>query len=306
MSAPAATRHPPEKPPARRRRREVPTQLIDLIAPFRERLAAARRAGMRIGFVPTMGALHAGHARLVECARRECDFVVVSIFVNPLQFDRQADLERYPRALQDDVRRCTALGVDVVFAPAAGEMYPTPPSCVIEVGRVAAHLCGAHRPGHFRGVATVVLKLFHIVQPDRAYFGEKDAQQLAVVRHLVRDFNLPVHIQGVPTVREDDGLALSSRNGRLDAQERRLATSLYNALVEARRQIAEGATNPAAVRDAAAAVVPRDGRVRLEYLEIVDPEQLQPVERIDRRVLAAGALWVGSTRLIDNLLCDPK
>jgi len=252
-----------------------------------------------------MGALHPGHARLIERARQECDCVVVSIFVNPLQFDRDDDLNRYPRTLQADLDVCAALGVDVVFAPSVSEMYPTTPSCVVDVGRVAGHLCGRCRPGHFRGVATVVMKLFQIVQPDRAYFGEKDAQQLAVIRHLVRDFDVPVHVEGVATVREADGLALSSRNQRLNPDERMLAVSLYVALCEARRQISQGASDPGPVRNAAADRVPRDERLRLEYLEIVDAEEMQPVERIEERVLVAGALWVGSTRLIDNLMCDP-
>jgi pantoate--beta-alanine ligase len=278
--------------------------VIEAVAPLRERMAAVLRAGRHVGFVPTMGALHEGHARLIERARRECDCVVVSIFVNPLQFDRPEDLQHYPRTLPADLEACDRLGVDVVFAPAAAEMYPGPPSCTIAVGPVASHLCGRYRPGHFAGVATVVMKLFQMVQPDRGYFGEKDAQQLAVIRHLVRDFNVPVRIEGVATVREPDGLAVSSRNQRLNPEERRLAPALYRALCEARRGVAEGACDAEPVRRAAAAVVPRDERLRLEYLELVEPENMQPVERIDGPVLAAGALWVGSTRLIDNLMCD--
>lgn len=277
--------------------------VIGAAAPLRDRVAGARRAGGRVGLVPTMGGLHAGHARLIERARRDCDCVVVSIFVNPLQFDRPEDLERYPRTLQADLEMCDGLGVDVVFAPAVAEMYPTQTSCTIAVGPVAAHLCGRFRPGHFAGVATVVMKLFQIVQPDRAYFGDKDAQQLAVIRHLVRDFNVPVQIEAVPTVREPDGLALSSRNQRLSPEERRLAPALYRALCEARRRVAEGACDTELVRRAAAASLPTDERLRLEYLELVEPENMQPVERIEGPVLAAGALWVGSTRLIDNLLC---
>jgi pantoate--beta-alanine ligase len=268
---------------------------------MRDALVVARHERMRIGLVPTMGALHAGHASLIERARRDCDRVVVSVFVNPLQFDRKDDLERYPRTLRADVDICEALGVDIVFAP--GEMYPTEPSCVVEVGRVANHLCGKFRPGHFRGVATVVMKLFQIVQPDRAYFGQKDAQQLAVIRHMVRDLDVPVRIEGVPTVREADGLALSSRNQRLSLEERELATCLYQALTEAGRHISAGVRDAGVVKNAAAAKIPRDERLRLEYLEVVDPGDMQPVEQIDGPVLVAGALWVGSTRLIDNVLC---
>ena len=256
--------------------------------------------------MPTMGALHAGHVRLIEQARDECGCVVVSIFVNPLQFDRAADLDRYPRTLQADLSVCADAGVDVVFAPSADQMYPTAAECTVEVGRVADYLCGRHRPGHFRGVATVVLKLLQIVQPDRAYFGEKDAQQLAVIRHLVRDLNVPVRVEGVPTVRDADGLALSSRNERLSPEERVLARSLHGALSEARRHISAGERDPERVSAAATLRLPQDGRLRLEYLEVVDPEHMQPVTCIEGPVLVAAALWVGSTRLIDNLMCSPS
>ena len=252
-----------------------------------------------------MGALHAGHGRLIELARAECDLVIVSIFVNPLQFDRPEDLDKYPRTLQTDVEFCSAAGVDLVFAPSVAEMYPEPLDCVIDVGRVAEHLCGQFRPGHFRGVATVVMKLFQVVQPDRAYFGEKDAQQLAVIRRLVADFNVPVGIVGVPTVREPDGLALSSRNQRLTPEDRRVATVLYEALKVGRAQVAGGVRDAACVRQAARQVVEREPAVRLEYLEVVEPHEMQPVERIEGPVIAAGAIWVGGTRLIDNVICVP-
>jgi pantoate--beta-alanine ligase len=250
-----------------------------------------------------MGALHAGHARLLEQARRDCRTVVVTIFVNPLQFDRDDELRRYPRTLERDIEMCTASGVDIVFAPTPAEMYPTPLICTVDVGRLGERLCGPHRPGHFRGVATVVLKLLEIAQPDLAYFGEKDAQQLAIIRRLVADFNLPVEIVGVPTVREADGLAISSRNVHLDADERRLAPALYRALCEAREQMAAGVTDPGAVKAAALARLPAG--VRLEYLEIVNSEDMQPVERISGPVCVAGAMWVGATRLIDNVTYTP-
>lgn len=276
-------------------------ELIDRIAALRARVRTLRKPGSTIALVPTMGALHAGHARLIESARAACDAVVVSIFVNPLQFDRQDDLERYPRTLEDDLELCRSLKVDVVFAPAAAEMYPVPPVCTVDPGRVAEHCCGRFRPGHFAGVATVVLKLFNIAQPDVAYFGEKDAQQLAVVRRLVTDFNVPVRIVGVPTVREADGLALSSRNRHLDPHERRLAPALYEALTEAASAVSAGEADVEAIKRRAAARIPRDSRVRLEYLEIVDPDEFQPVARIGGPVLIAGAMWVGRTRLIDNV-----
>ena len=279
------------------------TAVVETIAAIRARTADARRRDLTVGFVPTMGALHEGHGRLIEIARSDCDVVVVSIFVNPLQFDRREDLEKYPRALQADVDRCRALGVDAVFAPTVGEMYPQPALCTVDPGPLAAHLCGKFRPGHFAGVATVVLKLFNIVQPHRAYFGDKDAQQLAVVRRLVTDLNVPVDVIGVPTVREPDGLAMSSRNQRLNAAERQIAVSLFEALTHARRSIAAGARDADAVRRDAARTIPADERLRLEYLELVDPETMQPVTEISGPVIAAGALWVGSTRLIDNILC---
>ena len=263
-----------------------------------------RNAGS-IGFVPTMGALHAGHERLIEQARRECTRVVVSIFVNPLQFDRADDLERYPRPIEADTDSCARLGVDLLFVPAAQEMYPTPPACTVDPGTLAEHLCGAYRLGHFRGVATIVLKLLNVVGADRAYFGEKDAQQLAIVRRMVSDFNVPVTIVGVPTVREEDGLALSSRNVRLNARERALAPRLYQALRTADDLISTGVTDPRAVKSAAAEVIGGDDLLRLEYFEIVDPQSIQPVEAIAGPVLVAGALWVGGTRLIDNCQSVP-
>jgi pantoate--beta-alanine ligase len=204
-----------------------------------------------------------------------------------------------------DLAMCNQLGVDIVFAPAAQEMYPSGPYCTVVVRRLADHLCGLHRPGHFNGVATVVLKLFQIVQPERAYFGEKDAQQLAIVRRLVVDFNVPVEIVGVPTVREPDGLALSSRNRLLAASERESAVFLYRALVEADRQISAGVADVNTVKDKAVALIPNEAGLRLEYLEVVEAEDMQPVSRIVGPVRVAGALWVGSTRLIDNLYSSP-
>jgi pantoate--beta-alanine ligase len=253
-----------------------------------------------------MGALHAGHASLITQARRETATVVVSIFVNPLQFDRPEDLERYPRSLDADLALCRTLGVDVVFAPSPGEMYPVPLELTVEVGRLADHLCGRYRPGHFQGVATVVLKLFQIVQADKAYFGEKDAQQLAIVRRLVSDLNVPVSIVGVPTVREPDGLALSSRNARLNAAERPLATALYRALKQVKEAVAAGISDPAELKRRGSEQIPRDDRLKLEYLEIVEPVDCQPVSTVEGPVVVAGALWVGATRLIDNMRCTPR
>jgi pantoate--beta-alanine ligase len=277
---------------------------IESAAALRQEIQNVRRRGL-VGFVPTMGALHAGHGRLIETARAACQVVVVSIFVNPLQFDRGEDLTRYPRTLDEDLDLCRTLGADIVFTPGAAEMYPSPPLCTVEVAELADHLCGRYRPGHFRGVATVVLKLFGMVRPDVAYFGEKDAQQLAVVRRMVADLNVPVSIASVPTVREPDGLAMSSRNRQLDAEGRALAVSLYAALQVAQDAIAAGATSPSEIVADATSVLPSDEGVRLEYLEIVDPERMQPVAAVSGPVVAAGALWVGHTRLIDNVRCEP-
>jgi pantoate--beta-alanine ligase len=279
-------------------------ELAESIAALRARLDPLRRAGKAIGLVPTMGALHAGHVELIRRARRESDCVVVSIFVNPIQFDRNDDFDRYPRPIDDDLRVCEQEGVDVVFAPRAAEMYPRPQRAFVEVETLTEHLCGAFRPGHFRGVATVVTKLFNIVQPERAYFGEKDAQQLAVIRRMVADLNMPLAIVEVPTLREDNGLAVSSRNAQLTTEQRRSATVLYQALAAAREQVERGERDAAAIKQQALALLARQPAVRLEYLEVVDSEEMQPVERIERPVRIAAAVWVGATRLIDNVLVE--
>jgi pantoate--beta-alanine ligase len=279
-------------------------ELADSIAALRAFLAPLRRAGKTIGLVPTMGALHAGHIELMRQAHRESDAVVVSIFVNPIQFDRQEDLERYPRPMAGDLRVCEQEGVDVVFAPPAAEMYPRPQRSFVEVETLTDTLCGKFRPGHFRGVATVVAKLFHIVEPGRAYFGEKDAQQLAVIRRMVADLNMPLEIVEVPTKREEDGLAISSRNAHLDAGQRRVAPVLYRALAAARDQVAEGEREAAAVKQQALKLLEQQPAVRVEYFEVVDHEEMQPVERIEKPVRIAAAVWVGETRLIDNVLVE--
>lgn len=280
-------------------------ELVHTIAETRARVAEARRQGRTIEFVPTMGALHEGHGSLMDLARRPHGFLVVSIFVNPIQFDRADDYERYPRTLDADVEFCRARGVDLVFAPSIEEMYPQPQRAFVEVQGLTEHLCGRFRPGHFRGVTTVVAKLFGIVQPDRAYFGEKDAQQLAVVRRMVQDLNMPVEIVACPTVREADGLAMSSRNRRLSPEERRAAPAIYRALRVAAAQVAAGQRDPAQVRRAALAVLENEPLLRTEYFEIVDPEEIQPVARIEREVLIACAVWAGTTRLIDSVRARP-
>lgn len=275
---------------------------VQSVKEVRESLSSPRKSGQVTGLVPTMGALHAGHIKLIETARTECGFVVVSIFVNPLQFGPGEDYARYPKALAQDLEICNRIGADLVFNPSVEEMYPVPPLTFTEVTRVSEHLCGASRPGHFRGVATVVLKLLNIVQPDRAYFGEKDMQQLVVIGRMVRDLNVPVTIVGVPTVRESDGLALSSRNQYLNPEQRKAAPVLYRALQEAQKQVRSGEKNPAKVREAALAVLHEEPAIKVEYLEIVDPEEIQPVSTIQAPVRIAAAIWLGATRLIDNVL----
>jgi len=272
------------------------------VSGLRELLAPDRRAGRTIGLVPTMGALHLGHRRLLEIARRETETVVASIFVNPIQFDRQDDLDRYPRPLSQDLEICHEAGVDIVFAPTAEKMYPQAQLTWVEAPPLTQHLCGPGRPGHFRGVATVVMKLLQIVQPDRAYFGEKDAQQLAVIRRMVMDLNVPVTIVPVATVREPDGLAMSSRNQHLNPAERQTATALSQALFAARDLIQKGESSPVVIQST---VAPLLAGIRVEYFSIVDPEMLHPVPRIERLVLIAGAIWLGSTRLIDNVTASP-
>ncbi len=280
------------------------TLLIRTIPEIRDRLMLPRMRDRIVGLVPTMGALHAGHAALIERARGECQTVVVSIFVNPIQFDRPDDYEAYAIDVAKDMEACDTLGVDFVFAPSAQEMYPASPSTFVEVAGVSEHLCGKFRPGHFRGVATVVAKLFHIVGPERAYFGEKDAQQLAIIQRMVADLNIPVEIVPVPTVREEDGLALSSRNRRLTNEERKLAPALYQALQFGADCIRKGWTSAEQVRTAALSHLQEHPEFGVEYLEVVDPSNMTPVETIRGPVRIATAAWLGSVRLIDNVLVD--
>jgi pantoate--beta-alanine ligase len=276
-------------------------EVIARIGELRGRLSGVRKNEGAIGFVPTMGALHAGHGALMDAARRDCDCVVVSIFVNPIQFDNKEDYKRYGRNLEADVAFAGGRGVDVVFAPSAEEMYPAGENTFVEVPDVSEGLCGAFRPGHFRGVATVVTKLFNIVQPAAAYFGEKDAQQLAVIRRMAVGLNLPVSIVGVATVRGPDGLALSSRNERLTREERMYAPLLFQALETARRAVENGVRDVARIRVAGLDVLAKEPRIRVEYFEIVDAESMQPVATMAGRMCIAAAVWLGSVRLIDNV-----
>jgi len=268
------------------------------------RAIAIERAGKSIGLVPTMGALHAGHVSLVRAARAETGFVVVSIFVNPSQFGPKEDLSRYPRPFENDVKICRDEGVDLVFHPAPEIMYPDSFRTFVEVHELQDVMCGASRPGHFRGVATVVLKLFNIVQPDIAYFGQKDAQQARILMQMVRDLDVPVALRICPIVREPDGLALSSRNVYMDADERSKATVLHDALEAIRRRIEAGERDAMVLLHLARGMIEATAGARLDYAAIVDFETLRPLERLRGQVLIALAVYFGTTRLIDNVLID--
>jgi pantoate--beta-alanine ligase len=272
------------------------------VAATRAAVSAARRKTLSVGLVPTMGALHAGHTSLIRTARAETGFVVVSIFVNPTQFGPSEDFGRYPRTLDKDLAICAAEGVDLVFAPEAGEVYPPGYSTFVEVHGLGDLLCGASRPKHFRGVATVVLKLFNIVHPDMAYFGQKDAQQVCILQQMVRDLNVPVEVRVCPTVREPDGLALSSRNQYLDADQRQQATVLFQALEEARRLIVAGQRDGDIIRQTLQARVASAPGARLEYAAVVDFDTLAPLKQLHGQVLLALAARFGGARLIDNVL----
>ena len=266
---------------------------------------AERRAGRRVALVPTMGALHDGHLMLVREARRHADRVVVSIFVNPMQFNRRDDFDRYPRPIDEDVARCGDAGVDAVYAPSPAAMYPEGFQSHVEVAKLTEPLCGAARPGHFRGVTTVVTKLFHAVRPDVAVFGEKDFQQLAVIRRMTADLDFGIAIVGVPTVREADGLAMSSRNRLLSPSDREAARCVPRALEAAARVVERGETRALAVVAAATSTIAGEPAARVEYAEARDPETLEVVEAVTGPTLLALAVWVGSVRLIDNRVLVP-
>lgn len=280
----------------------MPPEVVTTVAEVRARIAAARREGRRIGFVPTMGALHAGHASLIRRAAAEGNYVVVSIFVNPTQFGPKEDFSRYPRTFDADIALCNRENADLVFAPAAEEIYPPGPPTFVEVAGLQDVLCGKSRPGHFRGVATVVLKLFNIVQPDFAYFGQKDAQQAVLIQRMASDLHLPISIRVCPIVREPDGLALSSRNRYLTPTERSQATVLFRALELGRGLAASGERRTEPIRAAMVRLIESAPAARIDYVEIVDPRALAPVAVIEDAALAAMAVHIGDTRLIDNML----
>jgi len=259
-----------------------------------------------VGFVPTMGFLHEGHESLIRRATEDNDRVVVSIFVNPAQFSPSEDLDRYPRDLEHDLERCKTLGVDLVFCPEVEEVYPAGFQTVVSVNSLSQSLCGKSRPTHFQGVCTVVSKLFVIVDANRAYFGQKDAQQLAIIRRMTRDLNFTVEIVSCPTIRESDGLAKSSRNKYLTTEERKVAPALNQALQLAEEAVEAGARDSTALRQLMEEHLSAVPLIHTDYLEIVDADSLQPVQKLSSSTLIAAAVFLGKTRLIDNRLLEPK
>jgi pantoate--beta-alanine ligase len=281
-------------------------QTVSVPEELRSTIAAARRAGKRIGVVPTMGALHAGHLSLVEASCRECGFTVATIFVNPTQFGPGEDFQRYPRPLANDLKLLSDYPVDLVFAPEQATMYPPGSTTFVDVGPVAEPWEGVHRPGHFRGVATVVLKLFNLVAPDVAWFGQKDYQQTLVVRQMVRDLDVPVEIRVCPTIREPDGLAMSSRNVYLSPTERRQAIVSSRSLRLAEHLVAAGERRTETLLARMQALLATEREVQVQYVAIVDPQTLAPVDEVGAGAVALIAAKVGATRLIDNVLLKPS
>jgi pantoate--beta-alanine ligase len=274
------------------------------ILDLREILQVQRRKGSRISLVPTMGYLHKGHLELVKKAKQDGAFVVMSIFVNPLQFGPTEDFSRYPRDFQRDTMLAKEAGVDVLFNPEVEEMYPSTNLTYVEVGELGNKLCGASRPGHFKGVTTVVSKLFHIVQPDYAYFGQKDFQQYLIIRRMVQDLNFPIEIIAVPIVREEDGLALSSRNVYLSSEQRNEALVLHRSLSEADEWIRKGERNSEVIKERIEAKIKKESSGNIDYIEILSVDNLSEVKEIDESVVIAVAVRFGSTRLIDNKIVE--
>lgn len=275
---------------------------VNSLSDLRQQIQAARQAGQRIALVPTMGNLHAGHMSLIDTARQQADFVVASIFVNPLQFGPNEDLDSYPRTLADDQQKLQAAGCQLLFTPNEQLMYPQgmQKHSLVRVPKVSEGLCGGSRPGHFDGVATVVTKLFNMVQPDVAVFGEKDFQQLAVIRKMVDELNMPIEIMGAPIIRDSDGLALSSRNGYLDAAQRQTAPALYRCLQQAVGQIQQGNRDYSSVLQATASQLEAAG-LKPDYIELRQANDLSPASADSNQLVILAAVFLGSTRLIDNI-----
>ncbi len=281
--------------------------IADKIEDIRQQVGEWKKAGLSVGLVPTMGYLHEGHKSLIDAARRDNDRVVVSIFVNPMQFAPNEDLESYPRDLEKDAKLCEQAGVDLIFHPQPEEMYAPGFCSYVDMNGLTTELCGKSRPIHFRGVQTVVLKLFHIVTPDRAYFGQKDAQQLAVVRRMVRDLNVGTQIVGCPIIREADGLAKSSRNTYLNEQERQAALVLNRSLHVGKALVEAGETSAQAVKQAVTQEIEKEPMAKIDYVDVVDFDSVTPIEKLDAAngsILVAIAVYIGKTRLIDNFIVE--
>ncbi len=276
------------------------------IKSVRNLVKTARNKGKTIGFVPTMGALHIGHISLINTAVRKCDFVVVSIFINPTQFGSGEDFEKYPRPLKTDMAICRKAGVDAVFAPTTAQMYPQENLAWVNVEKLTEHLCGRFRPGHFRGVTTVCTKLFNIVEPDIAFFGQKDAQQAIIIKQMVSDLNIPLKIIVCPTVRQSDGLAVSSRNQYLTASQKKDALLIYKSLLKCKKLIENGTKDTKTIINQMRKILQQAPSIKIEYISIIDAKTLKKLDNITGKVLSAVAVKIGSTRLIDNIMLDVK
>ena len=279
-------------------------KVVYTISEVRESVKQYKREGLTVGFVPTMGYLHEGHGSLIKRAKEENDIVVVSTFVNPIQFGPNEDLDKYPRDQKRDEEVCEAYGGDIMFLPSVEEMYPEERKTTVSVEGLTAGLCGAKRPGHFNGVTTVVTKLFNIVLPDRAYFGQKDAQQLMVIKKMVRDLNNPVEVIGCPIVREEDGLAKSSRNKYLGEEERKAALVLSRSLKEAKKAIDNGEKNSKNIISIIESFISKEPLAKVDYVNILDINTIEDVEEVGSGVLIAMAVYIGKTRLIDNMILE--
>jgi pantoate--beta-alanine ligase len=279
-------------------------EVAETIESIRALIKTARDSGKSIGLVPTMGALHIGHISLIEAALKKCDYVVVSIFVNPTQFVPGEDFEKYPRPYEEDLAICKKQGVDAIFAPSPKEMYPDENLTWVNVEKITEPLCGQFRPGHFQGVTTVCSKLFNIVTPDIAFFGQKDAQQAIVIRRMVTDLNMPLEIVVCPTVREPDGLAVSSRNKYLSKQQKKDALNIYKSLTKCREMIDAGVKDVSKIATEMRKILLKVSSIEIEYINILDAETLGNIDRIGGKVLVAVAVRIGPARLIDNILVD--
>jgi pantoate--beta-alanine ligase len=279
-------------------------EVVGTIEKIRKIIAKAKSAGRKIGFVPTMGDLHEGHFSLIKAAKNQTDFVVVSIFVNPTQFGSGEDIDKYPRPFDADVKTCKDLGVDVVFDPSVEQMYPQKNLTWVNIEKLTEPLCGKSRPGHFRGVATVCTKLFNIIQPDIVFLGQKDAQQTIIIRQMVADLNMPLNIVVCPTVRQIDGLAVSSRNRYLNAEQRKDAVLLYAALQEAELFIKAGRCKSSELVSEMGKILRISRQIKIEYINIVDAQTLDKLDEAKGKVLIALAVKIGGTRLIDNIVLD--